>query len=125
MAEDWEAVEFNFPHLIKNTSPNGRSLAEHLLDASRRPQTLSQGKEDACIPGWGTEGRRGSHIWDALPLVGRHAGTEGHFGAWRRVQQPGCGRQDRVRLAQMVGATALHAPASDTAGADGGWHCGI
>lgn len=46
-------------------------------------------------------------------LVGRSAGTEGSFGSWRRVQQPGCGRQDRVRLAEMVCARALPAPYLD------------
>ena len=35
---------------------------------------------------------------------------ESIWGCWMRVKQSVCGKQDRVRLTQMVCATALHVP---------------
>ena len=40
MAEEWQDVEFNFPHkCIKNTSTNGTIITENLLNISRGPWT--------------------------------------------------------------------------------------
>lgn len=90
-----------------------RSLTERLLNTSRRPETLNRVRTIPAELGGKLKERRGSHTWDALSLVGRSAGTEGSFGSWRRVQQPGFGRQDQVRLAEMVCARALQAPYLD------------
>ena len=90
-----------------------RSLTERLLNTSRRPETLNRVRTIPAELGGKLKERRGSHTWDALSLVGRSAGTERSFGSWRRVQQPGFGRQDQVRLAEMVCARALQAPYLD------------
>ena len=50
--------------------------------------------------------RRGSHSRKSPSMVRKSAGAEGKpLGAQRKMKQPVCGRQDKVRTAHMVYAT--------------------
>ena len=82
----------------------------------KRKGKKEERKQDGSCALWGLredlKERRGS-CTQGTPIASGEISWDrrGVSGAWRRAQQPVCGRQDRVRPTLVVHDTTLHAPA--------------
>lgn len=104
-----------------------RSLTERLLNTSRRPETLNRVRTIPAELGGKLKERRGSHTWDCPLAGGEISWDRGELwvleeSAATRLRQAGPSEACRDGLCQSPAGPILR---HVSAGADGGWNCGV